>query len=257
MRRGAQRLVAMGLHMQGWVVEETIMRVVEASCNEHGVVVVGNCNAQGKDVVVMGEYIEMVDVEKHILAVVVWKKRMVVVVGLDALHKVVMVTDEVLQKAVKIDMVVFVVVNEQGNEGAMEVVAVIGHNEGLSVVVNTPAEKSVLVVERKVALQALVERKVMFLVVVKEQGNEVEAVIGHNEDLLVVVKTLAEKSALEVDRKVALSALVERKVLLLAVVKKQGNVGAMMVVNELEEGMNHSEDQETVVYLVAEMAALE
>jgi hypothetical protein len=248
----------MGLHMQGWVVEETIMRVVEASCNEHGVVVVGNCNAQGKDVVVMGEYIEMVDVEKHILAVVVWKKRMVVVVGLDALHKVVMVTDEVLQKAVEIDMVVFVVVNEQGNEGAMEVVAVIGHNEGLSVVVNTPAEKSVLVVERKVALQALVERKVMFLVVVKDQGNEVdemEAVIGHNEDLLVVVvKTLAEKSALVVERKVALPAMVERKVLLLAVVKKQGNVGAMMVVNELEEGMNHNENQEMAVNLVAEMA---
>jgi hypothetical protein len=83
-------------------------------------------------------------------------------------------------------------------------------------------------------------------------------VIGHNEDLLVVVvKTLAEKSALVVERKVALPAMVERKVLLLAVVKKQGNVGAMMVVNELEEGMNHSEDQETVVYLVAEMAALE
>jgi hypothetical protein len=41
--------------------------------------------------------------------------------------------------------------------------------------------------------------------------------------------------------------LVERKVLLLAVVKKQGNVGAMMVVNELEEGMSHNENQEMAV----------
>ncbi|MCI73104.1 hypothetical protein A2U01_0094368, partial [Trifolium medium] len=50
-----------------------------------------------------------------------------------------------------------VVVKEQGNEGAIEVEAAIGHNEELSVVVKIPAEKSALVVERKVALPALVE----------------------------------------------------------------------------------------------------
>ncbi|MCI46759.1 hypothetical protein A2U01_0068000 [Trifolium medium] len=75
------------------------------------------------------------------------------------------------------------------------------------------------------------------VVVVKEQGNEgvievdeVEAVIGHNEDLSVVVKAPEEKSELVVERKVALLALVERKVLLV-VVKKQGNVVATMEVN--------------------------
>lgn len=45
---------------------------------------------------VMEEYIEPVDVEKHVLVVMVWKK-MVVRVGMDALHKaVVIVTEKVL-----------------------------------------------------------------------------------------------------------------------------------------------------------------
>jgi hypothetical protein len=220
MRIGVQQLVAMALHMQGWVVEKTIMWVVEASCKKHGVVV-GNYNAQGKDVMVMVEYIELV-----------------VMVGLDARCKVVMVTEEM-----EIDMGV----NEKGNEGALEVEMAIGHNEDLSVVVKSPAEKSALVVERKV----------LFLAVVKEQGNEgaieVGAAIGHNEDLWVVVNILVEKCALVVERrKVAISALVERKVMLVAVVKEQGNVGVPM-----EVATSHNEDQEMVVSLVAETAALE
>lgn len=45
---------------------------------------------------VMEEYVEPVDVEIHVLVVLVWKK-MVVRVGMDALHKVVVtVTEEVL-----------------------------------------------------------------------------------------------------------------------------------------------------------------
>lgn len=88
----------MVLDMQGQVVEEAIMLVaaVNCKCNEQGVVVVGNYIELGKGVVVMEEYIDAVDVEKHVLVVLVWKK-MVVQVGMDALHKVVViVTEEVL-----------------------------------------------------------------------------------------------------------------------------------------------------------------
>lgn len=89
----------MALHMQGKVVEEAVMLVaaVNCKCNEQGVVVVGgNYIEEGKDVMVMEEYVEPVDVEIHVLVVLVWKK-MVVRVGMDALHKVVVtVTEEVL-----------------------------------------------------------------------------------------------------------------------------------------------------------------
>jgi len=73
-----------------------LVAAVNCKCNEQGVVVVGNYIELGKGVVVMEEYIDAVDVEKHVLVVLVWKK-MVVQVGMDALHKVVViVTEEVL-----------------------------------------------------------------------------------------------------------------------------------------------------------------
>lgn len=61
--------------------------------------------------------------------------------------------------------------------------------------VNAPVEKSVLVVERKVPLLALVERKVSFPVVVKGNGkdgvtvevNEPVAAMSHNEEQGLVV----------------------------------------------------------------------
>jgi len=106
-----------------------------------------------------------------------------------------------------------------------EVVAVIGHNEDLSVgvdIVNETvaleyvrvaiqqevsdvlAEKSVLVVERKVPFLAMVERKGTFPVVVKKQGNEGVGMI-HNEEqeLLEMVYIPVEKSVLAVERKVS------------------------------------------------------
>lgn len=112
-----------------------------------------------------------------------------------------------------------------------EVVAVIGHNEDLSVgvdivnetvaleyvrvaiqqeVLDAQAEKSVLVVERKAPFPALVERKGTFPVVVKKQGNEGVGMI-HNEEqeMVATPQELLEMVYIPVERKVSFPVVME------------------------------------------------
>lgn len=82
-------------------------------------------------------------------------------------------------------------------------------------VLDAQAEKSVLVVERKVPFPALVERKGTFPVVVKKQGNEGVGMI-HNEEqeMVLAPQELVEKSALAVGRKVSFPVVMESWVFL-------------------------------------------
>lgn len=140
MRMGLQRRVAKALNMQGQVVAGFRIQLVEAAENGKPVPA-GNCNEQGVVdlvvemgnyiepeeevvvvVVVMGKNVEPVEVEKHKLVAAGGKawKVVVVVVVVDALHKVAVVgVEEVLYKAVKM----VGSVNGQGEEEvAVEVI---------------------------------------------------------------------------------------------------------------------------------------